>query len=293
MRNWTAGLGLLAVLGVGAAWVMSAPPNPKSGAFAGMIANANAGEAVFWAAGCASCHMGAAQDPLVLAGGMAFETQFGTFHAPNISTDATHGIGAWHVDDFARAIQQGVSPSGAHYYPALPYSAYAKMTPQDVVDLKAYMDSLPADATPNMPHDVGFPFNIRRALGLWKVMFADDSYHVQGDLPADVQRGRYIVEALAHCAECHTPRNALGGLDRSKWMEGAKSADGKTNIPPITPKKLDWSAADIVQYLTTGFTPEYDSVGGSMVHVVENMSKLPDEDRAAVAAYLLALPDTP
>jgi mono/diheme cytochrome c family protein len=263
------------------------------GAFDGITADKAAGETVFWAAGCASCHMGAAQDPMVLAGGMAFETQFGTFHAPNISSDDTYGIGGWSVSEFARAIQQGVSPDGAHYYPALPYSAYAKMTPQDVVDLKAFMDSLPADATPNVPHDVGFPFNIRRALGLWKVMFADDTYHMQGDLPANVQRGRYIVEALAHCAECHTPRNALGGLDASKWMQGAISADGKSRVPAITPAKLGWSAGEIVQYLTTGFTPEYDSVGGHMVHVVENMAKLTEEDRAAVAAYLLALPDGP
>lgn len=293
MRIWGAGLGIAAVLGIGAAGVISAPQPIEMGVFDSMTADKAAGEAVFWAAGCASCHMGAAQDPLVLAGGMAFVTQFGTFHAPNISSDNTHGIGGWSVSEFARAIQKGVSPDGAHYYPALPYSAYAKMTPQDVVDLKAFMDSLPADATPNVPHDVGFPFNIRRTLGLWKVMFADETYHMQGDLPADVQRGRYIVEALAHCAECHTPRNALGGLDASKWMQGAISADGKSRVPAITPAKLGWSAGEIVQYLTTGFTPDYDSVGGHMVHVVENMAKLPEEDRAAVAAYLLALPDGP
>lgn len=293
MRIWGAGLGIAAVLGIGAAGVISAPQPIEMGVFDSMTADKAAGEAVFWAAGCASCHMGAAQDPMVLAGGMAFVTQFGTFHAPNISSDDTHGIGGWSVSEFARAIQKGVSPDGAHYYPALPYSAYAKMTPQDVVDLKAFMDSLPADATPNVPHDVGFPFNIRRTLGLWKVMFADETYHMQGDLPADVQRGRYIVEALAHCAECHTPRNALGGLDASKWMQGAISADGKSRVPAITPAKLGWSAGEIVQYLTTGFTPDYDSVGGHMVHVVENMAKLPEEDRAAVAAYLLALPDGP
>jgi mono/diheme cytochrome c family protein len=120
-------------------------------------------------------------------------------------------------------------------------------------------------------------------------MFADDSYHMNGDLPDDVQRGRYLVEALAHCAECHTPRNALGGLDRSKWIQGAPNPDGRGRAPDITPQSLGWSADEITVYLETGFTPDYDSVGGHMVHVVENMTKLPENDRRAIAAYLLAL----
>lgn len=282
-------LGVLA-MAAGSAWIISAPKDIDAAQFARLTGNALAGEQVFWAAGCASCHMGTAQDPLVLSGGMAFPTAFGTFHAPNISTDPEFGIGGWALPEFARAIQKGVSPSGAHYYPALPYSAYAKMTPQDVVDLKIFMDTLPADASPNIPHDVSFPFNIRRSLGLWKAMFADESYHVQGEVSGAQERGRYIAEALAHCSECHTPRNLLGGLDRSKWLEGAISADGKSQIPGITPAILGWSEAEIIEYLTSGFTPEYDSVGGHMVHVVENMAKLPQSDREAVAAYLLALP---
>ena len=282
------GLALTSAL-AGSFWVLTSPQPYDSAPLAARSANPAAGEAVFWAAGCASCHMNTEGDSLVLAGGMAFPTQFGTFYAPNISPDPDHGIGGWSLADFGRALQQGVSPDGAHYYPALPYSAYAKMTPQDVVDLKAYLDTLPPDATPSQPHDIGFPFNIRRSLGLWKAMFADDSYYMDGDLPDDVQRGRYLVEALAHCAECHTPRNALGGLDRSKWMQGAPNPDGRGRAPDITPQTLGWSADEITAYLETGFTPDYDSVGGHMVHVVENMAKLPENDRRAIAAYLLAL----
>jgi mono/diheme cytochrome c family protein len=149
---------------------------------------------------------------------------------------------------------------------------------------------LPPSDVESLPHDIGFPFNIRRSIGGWKLLFLNDDWVLQGDLTAEETRGREIVEALAHCAECHTPRNALGGLDLSRWMAGAPNPSGAGNIPNITPAKLTWSNGEIVSYLTSGFTPDYDSVGGHMVHVVENMAKLPDSDRAAVAAYLKKLP---
>ncbi len=290
MKKIVLGLGVLGLIGAGLVWRISAPQDFDASAFAGLKGNSKAGEAVFWAAGCASCHMVEGGDPLVLAGGQAFETQFGTFHAPNISPDPIVGIGGWSLEEFARAIQQGVSPEGAHYYPALPYVAYAKMTPQDVADLKDYMNWLPAVATPSLPHDIAFPFNIRRSLGLWKWLFANDSYVISGDLTAPQQRGRYIAESLAHCGECHTPRNILGGLDRSKWLEGAPTADGKGKVPAIA--GIEWSDGELLSYFTTGFTPEFDSVGGHMAHVVDNLAKLPESDRAALVAYLRLVPKT-
>ena len=286
-------LGGIFLIGCAAYFALSAPRAQENGGYAALTGNAVAGEAVFWAAGCASCHMAPGAlgaDQLVLAGGQEFASDFGTFVAPNISTDAAHGIGGWPIADFAHAITDGVSPAGQHYFPALPYAAYGKMVPQDVVDLKAFMDTLPASATPSQPHKVGFPFNIRRNVGLWKLMFLSRAYVLQGDLSPQVARGRYIAEALAHCGECHTPRNALGGLDTARWLGGAPNPSGKGEIPNITPGKLTWSEAEIVDYLTTGFTPEFDSVGGPMVHVVENMARLPEADRAAVAAYLKAVP---
>ncbi len=260
---------------------------------AGLTADAGRGQMVFTAAGCASCHMapGAKGDAeLVLSGGQGFPSAFGTFLAPNISPDPDHGIGGWTVEQLSRAIRDGVSPEGQHYYPALPYVAYAKMTGQDLVDLKAYLDTLPPSAEPSKPHEIGFPFNIRRTLGVWKILFGTQDWVLQGDLSPELARGRYIVEALAHCGECHTPRNALGGLERSRWLGGAPNPSGQGRIPDITPGALDWSEAEIVEYLTSGFTPEFDSVGGHMAHVVENMAKLPESDRAAVAAYLKAIP---
>lgn len=286
-------LGGLAIMGVAGFVLISQPSLPQMSDYEGLTADAAHGEAVFWAAGCASCH--AASDAKgdaepVLAGGQEFASDFGTFLAPNISPDPVAGIGGWSLADFAGAITEGVSPEGAHLYPALPYAAYNKMTPQDVTDLWTYMQSLPPSATPSQPHQISFPFNIRRSLGVWKRMFVTNDWVIAGELTPEQTRGRYIAEALAHCGECHTPRNALGGLDRSQWLAGAPNADGKGRSPNITPAKLTWDQDEIVEYLTSGFTPDYDSVGGHMAHVVENMAKLPEEDRRAVAAYLVLVP---
>lgn len=288
-------LAVLAVIGAGAGWVLTAPTPIDDAEVAGLAGDAAQGESVFWAAGCASCHMapdakGDAQ--LVLAGGMRFASDFGTFVAPNISP-SPEGIGGWTLAQFASAVQRGVSPEGAHYYPAFPYNAYAKASLQDVADLYAYMQTLPADATPSQPHEIGFPFNIRRSLGGWKWLFASDDWVIDGDLTEAETRGRYLVEALAHCGECHTPRNALGGLDLSRWLAGAPNPDGKGRSPNITPAALTWSEAEIAAYLQSGFTPEFDSVGGHMVAVVENMARLPESDRLAIAAYLKKVPEHP
>lgn len=276
-----------AVIAAGIGLWITAPARVDSADFDTLAGDSARGKAVFTAAGCASCHHAPeGDDKLVLAGGQAFASDFGTFYAPNISPSAA-GLEGWTLVDFANAVTKGVSPSGQHYYPAFPYTAYSKMTDQDVADLWAYAQTLPASDTPSKAHDVGFPFNIRRSVGGWKFLFASDDWVL--DVPAELDRGRYLVEALAHCAECHTPRNALGALDTARWMAGAPNPSGRGTIPALTPDKLQWSREDIAYYLETGFTPEFDSVGGHMAEVVDNFSKLPAEDRLAVADYLKAL----
>ncbi|MFC3087278.1 cytochrome c [Tabrizicola soli] len=284
---------LVAVVAAGILWLLARPDPLSAGDVAGLAGDAGRGEAVFLATGCASCHMapgatGEAQ--LVLAGGQRFASDFGTFVAPNISQDPEAGIGGWSLLDLANALQRGVSPEGAHYYPALPYASYAKMKLQDVADLYAYLRTLPADPAPSQPHELVFPFSRREAVGLWKLLYLSDGWSLEGNLTPTADRGRYLAEAMAHCGECHTPRTALGGLDTARWLGGAPNPSGEGRIPNITPGKLGWTAADITQYLTTGFTPDYDSVGGHMAHVVENMARLPEGDRLAVAEYLLAVP---
>lgn len=291
LMRWLVVLGLV---GAGGLYVLARPNPLAAAAVADLTGDATRGEQVFWASGCASCHMAnGAKDAaqLVLSGGQKFPSDFGTFIAPNISQDPEHGIGAWSQLDLANAITRGVSPEGEHYYPALPYASYAKMEMQDVADLYAFLKTLPADATPSQPHELGFPFSRREAVGLWKLMFLSDEWTLAGNLTPTAARGRYIAEALAHCGECHTPRNMLGGMDTARWLGGAPNPSGDGRIPNITPGKLGWTAPDIVQYLTTGFTPDYDSVGGHMAHVVENMARLPESDRQAVAEYLLTVPN--
>lgn len=290
MKRFLTGVVLLGLLAAGIGLWVTRPQTVPPERFATLTPDVQNGETVFWAAGCASCHKAEnSTDSLSLPGGLHFKTPFGTFVAPNISTDPDTGIGTWTTAQFASAVLNGTSPEGQHYYPAFPYSTYARMTDQDVADLWAFMQTLPAVSRENAPHDLGFPFNIRLSLGGWKLLFMDRDFVTQADTP-ELERGRYLVEALGHCAECHTPRNALGGLDTARWMDGAPVPDGKGKTPGITPVHLNWSATDIAYYLETGFTPDFDSAGGEMAAVVLNTGRLTAEDRAAIAAYVKALP---
>ncbi|MGL4415618.1 c-type cytochrome [Roseinatronobacter monicus] len=289
MRKLLIGVAILGVVIGAALWVISAPRPMESAALASLTGDPAAGEAVYHAAGCASCHIGPEReaDPTILSGGREFASDFGTFVAPNISPDPDHGIGNWSAEQFINAVMRGVSPEGAHYYPAFPYGSYIRADPQDIADLYAYMMTLPADATPSQPHDLRFPFNIRRSVGLWKAMFLREDWVVTGSLSAEEERGRYLSEALSHCAECHTPRNALGGLDHGRWFLGAPNPSGTGRIPPIAGDDFDWTAFDISAYLESGLTPDFDVVGGSMAQVVRSLQRLDKSELDAIAAYIL------
>jgi mono/diheme cytochrome c family protein len=293
MRRIAALLAGLGLVGLAVFFLVTQPRPQDTAIFETLTGDPVRGEVIFAATGCGSCHMAdkaEGEARLVLSGGQAFASPFGTFRAPNISPHPEAGIGGWTLPQFAVAVMDGISPEGQHYFPAMPYNAYGKMAVQDVADLKAYMDTLPASDVASLPHEVGFPFNIRRAVGGWKLLFQSRDYVLTGDLGPEVERGRYIAEAMAHCGECHTPRNSLGGLKRAKWLAGAPNPSGQGQIPGIAPGILDWSEDEIFAYLTTGFTPEFDSVGGHMAHVVDNMARLDPADVRAVAAYVKAVP---
>lgn len=283
----------LSVIGLATAWVLTRPTHISDADVADLTGDAQAGEPVFWAAGCASCHSredATAEERLILVGGQEFPSDFGTFRAPNISADTVHGIGGWTLAQFMTALQNGISPEGQHYYPVFPYTAYRLAERQDLADLFAFMQTLPASDVPSLPHDVGFPFSIRRTVGLWNTLYLRDEFAITYSLFGAETRGRYLVEALAHCGECHTPRNALGALDRDRWLFGAPNPSGRGTIPDLTPFALTWSIPEIAAYLNDGFTPEFDTAGGHMRSVIENLSHLPPEDRTAIVEYLRAIP---
>ena len=270
---------ILCVLGLAVWWGVTWPsPSPNISEGVGQVEQ---GSYVFNAAGCASCHMAPdSDDRQALGGGKAFKTPFGTFLAPNISPNETFGIGGWSFASFAGSMRHGVSPEGKHYFPVFPYTSYQNMTDQDLRDLWAYMQTLPAVETPNEPHQIALPFSIRRNVGVWKWI------NKPNDRPDIIERGDYLVNALGHCAECHTPRNAIGGMRTDQWLQGGPNPSGPGKIPGITGATLDWSAEDIAEYLRSGFTPDYDVAGGEMVDVIANTSRLTDEDRLAIGRYL-------
>ncbi len=260
------------------------------------------GEAVFWVGGCASCHAAEkaeAGERLKLGGGRVLRTGFGEFVVPNISNDPTDGIGGWSVGDLANAMLRGVSPEGTHYYPAFPYASYTRMAQADIADLRAFLATLPAVSGKAPESSLKFPFSIRRGIGLWKLAFLTDApvVSVAASDPALV-RGRYLVEGPGHCGECHTPRNVAGAMRLSRWLAGAPAAEGDGRVPNITGGEGgigDWTEADIAYFFETGFLPDFDTAGGSMVDVQENLAMLAGEDRQAIAVYLKAVPpqDTP
>jgi len=300
MSRWRLfGTGILALAAAGAAvlWVASSPVRLDAAELAAAPAgDAARGERVFWAAGCSSCHAapGATGDARFrLGGGVALDTPFGRFLAPNISPDKENGIGNWSFADFANALMRGVSPSGEHLFPAFPYTSYARMTLEDAADLYAFLLTLPPIAEKAPGHEVSFPFNVRRGVGMWKRMFFDPAPVMDFEDPsAELARGQYLVEGPGHCGECHTPRNAIGGMDPSRWLAGGPAAAGDGKVPNITPGSDigSWSEDEIAEFLKSGFTPEFDSAGGAMAEVVRNLAELPDEDLQAIAAYLKAVP---
>ena len=227
---------------------------------------------------------------------MELKTEFGTFRVPNISPDPETGIGRWSTLDFANALLRGVSPGGAHFYPAFPYPSYARMRVEDVIDLKAFMDTLPAVSNRVAGHDLGFPYNIRRGVGVWKLLYLSPAPVLSlSNASEAVQRGQYLAEGPGHCGECHTSRDAMGGLKTSLWLAGAPNPEGKGTIPNITPGPggLEWSESEIVDAFKTGFKPDFDTLGGRMGAVQENLAHLPEADLQAIAAYLKAVPPQP
>ena len=294
MRRFLLAVLVLAVIGAAVFWFLTIPGTVPASALGSYTPNLENGKTMFYAGGCASCHATPEQeDKTRLGGGMALKSPFGTFYAPNISSDARDGIGDWSEADFVSAMWKGTSPDGRHYYPAFPYTSYQKMKMEDVRDLFAYLKTLPAVTGKARDHDLPAHFKIRRMLGAWKFLFLDGQpFKPDASKPAAWNRGAYLVNAPGHCAECHSPRNLLGGIiSKQRFAGGPDPEGGDGSVPNITQAGIgDYSEKDIALILATGEMPNGDSVGGAMTAVVRNTGQLAPEDRAAMAAYVKSLP---
>jgi len=254
------------------------------------------GEYLFRAAGCGGCHTDEKNKGPALAGGAAIKTLHGTFYAPNITPDSVHGIGRWSEADFVRAMREGLSPQGEHYYPAFPYTSYTRMTDNDLRALWNYLRRQTPVARPNRPPELPWYARPRPLLGAWKRLhFTPGAWQPQPDKGDAWNRGAYLVEAVAHCGECHTPRDALGGLRRALHLAGTREGPEDSVVPNITPDRKTgigrWRRSDIVEYLDSGMTPDGDFAGDVMAEVIERSTgRLTKADREAIAVYLLSLP---
>ena len=254
------------------------------------------GEYIFRAAGCAGCHTDVDNDGAFLAGGRALETEFGTFYTSNITPHPDHGIGRWSNEDFIRALTEGISPEGKHYYPTFPYTSYTKMHRQDILDLWAYLRTVPAVAQSNQFHELSWYLNSRYINLLWKLVYFDAGEHEpRADRSDQWNRGSYLSQALSHCSECHTPRGILGALDQEWLNAGVKNGPEGEVIPNITPDRKTgigrWNEDDLAYFLETGATPDGDYTANLMAEVIdEGLRYLNREDLHAIAHYILSLP---
>jgi mono/diheme cytochrome c family protein len=247
------------------------------------------------AGGCYGCHTNTIEGSQPFAGGRALKTPFGVFYSPNITPDTENGIGDWTDIDFLTAVRHGISPSGDPYFPVFPYTSYTKMTDEDALAIKAYLHSLPKASVKNREHEVSIPFSWRWLQWGWRLLFFDEGPYVSPAAASEpVARGGYLVEALTHCGECHTPRNMFGGTETGMFLAGTPNGGEGEVVPNITPDPKtgigDWSEAEIVSFMKDGMMPDFDNVQGSMAEVIDHsLSKLTEDDLQAIAAYLKSI----
>jgi len=263
---------------------------------AGDVGAITRGAYLFAVAGCAACHSDPEHGGQLLAGGPALKTPFGTFYGPNVTPDPVNGIGSWSDADFIQALREGLRPDGTHLFPVFPYPSFTLITDADLLDIKAYIFSLPPAVVASRPHDVDFPFSWRFLQVFWRWLnFSPGPYQPDKTKSAVWNRGAYLVLALGHCGECHTPRGSLGGLETDASFSGTAEGPDGHKVPNITPDKATgiggWSHGQLLRLLRSGMLPNGDAVGSVMGEVVDRgTSKMTDADREAVATYLESLP---
>ena len=282
----------IAALGVivgGYAWRSSFAPIDRPQASSFPVENVKAGAVLAAIGNCATCHTrdgGAAY-----AGGRPIVTPFGTIHATNITPDPSTGIGGWSEPSFIRAVREGVSRDGRHLYPAFPYDHMAKMAESDIKNVYAFLMTRRAQVSASPANELAFPFNIRSLVAGWKLFFLDRGGFTQdASKTVEWNRGAYLVEGLAHCGSCHTPRNVLGAEDKSRAYAGADvqgwtaPALGATSVAAVP-----WTGERLAEYLGKGRSPQHGVAAGPMADVIGNLAQVPDSDIKAMATYVASL----
>jgi mono/diheme cytochrome c family protein len=254
------------------------------------------GAYLFALAGCGGCHTDEAHHGPALGGGTPIATPFGTFFGPNISPDPTYGIGSWSDADFIQALRQGLRPDGGHLFPAFPYTSFTSITDTDLLDLKAYIFAQAPVTLASKPHDVWFPFSWRWLQTFWRWMnFTPGPFTPDVSKSPTWNRGAYLAQAVAHCGECHTPRDMTGGLETSLAFSGTANGPGGQKVANITSDKDigigRCSHYKFVHFLGSVILPNGDVAGSLMGEVIRrSTSKMTESDRDAVATYLESLP---
>jgi len=293
LRKLIIGGMIAAAVGLGTYAIVTEPqivPESTLGPHTPNLAN---GRTMFLAGNCGSCHASPNQDDQTrLGGGIGLKSPFGTFYPPNISPHPQDGIGAWSEAQFVTALVKGTSPDLWHLYPVFPYTSFQRIAFDDVRDLFAYIKTLPVVSGVVEENDLPIHYKIRRTIGVWKLLYLDgETFKPDPAKSAQWNRGAYLVNGVAHCAECHSPRNFIGGIKRGQRFAGGPDFEDEGWVPNITQKGIgDWSEKDIATMLETGDLPDGDRVGGAMVKVVRNTAQLSADDRAAIAAYIKSLP---
>jgi len=260
------------------------------------VSELSQGEYIFHLAGCGNCHTDREHQGPPLAGGRKLVTPLGTFYTPNITPDGETGIGNWREVDFRRALREGKSPSGSNYYPSFPYTSYTQLSDADIHALWTYLRTQKAVHQDNKPHELPWYLRFRWALAIWKWLFFEPGpYQPEAGKSALWNRGAYLVKGAAHCSECHTPRNFLGGFKSGQYLAGVAQGPEGALVPNITPDSQfgigKWSEGDMVQYLGTGLQPDGDSAGSLMAEVIDNgLRFLPEDDLKSIAVYLKGQP---
>lgn len=303
LRRWNryglaAVLIALPVVALGAYLLWPQPAAPAKD-IAGLDASVERGRYLATIGNCATCHT--AQDGQPFAGGVKFQTEFGVLYSTNITTDVATGIGGWSFDDFYQAMKQGVRPDGTPLYPAFPYTSFARMTDADIASIYLYMKTLPPVAAPAKDNELSFPYNLRFALRAWNALFHEPTSYVPDPARSkEWNRGAYLVQGIAHCGACHTPRNFLGAERNALALTGGTVLDevrpGKyrewfaVNLTPAKTGLGHWDAESIVEYLKRGES-DRAVVHGPMNDVVLNATRyLDDADASAIATYLTGIP---